>query len=278
MVKVKKKKGWDIPLHIDGASGAFVVPFTDPRLKWDFRLEQVKSINASGQKFGLVYAGLGWILWRDESDFPEELIFKVNYLGGLMPTYTLNFSKGSAMVVAQYYNFLRLGKEGYREIMTNCLANARHLSKQLSDSGRFVMINEGQMLPVVALRLADDVTNYTVYDLSNKLRERGWVISAYTMPPNAEDIAIMRIVVKENLSRDMTDVLFQDIMNACDYLEKHGAPKKGKPKKGIREHRICLRRTNPGLVETNTGDKWPYTHRHNRSFDTRGMATAQCSR
>lgn len=239
LVKVKKKKGWDIPLHVDGASGAFVVPFTDPRLKWDFRLEQVKSINASGHKFGLVYAGLGWIIWRDESDFPEELIFKVNYLGGLMPTYTLNFSKGSAMVVAQYYNFLRLGKEGYREIMTNCLANAQHLSKQLSDSGRFVMINESQMLPVVALRLADDVTNYTVYDLSNKLRERGWVISAYTMPPNAEDIAIMRIVVKENLSRDMTDILFQDIINACDYLEKHGAPKKSKPKKGIREHRIC---------------------------------------
>ncbi len=143
------------------------------------------------------------------------------------------------MVIAQYYNFLRLGREGYREIMSNCLANARQLSKQLSDSGRFVMINEGQMLPVVALRLANDVTNYTVYDLSNKLRERGWVIAAYTMPPNAEDIAIMRIVVKENLSRDMTDILFQDIINACDYLEKHGAPKKSKPKKGIREHRIC---------------------------------------
>ncbi|MCP5505542.1 MAG: glutamate decarboxylase [Chlamydiales bacterium] len=227
LVKIKKEKGWDIPLHVDGASGGFVAPFTDPDFVWDFRLEQVKSINVSGHKYGLVYPGVGWIIYRDESDFPEDLVFKVNYLGGWMPTYTLNFSCNSAFVLAQYYNFLRLGREGYTHIMNNCVSNAQYLSKKLKDSGKFEMINEAQMLPIVAVKLKDSIKEYTVYDLSAKLRERGWVIAAYTMPPNAQEVSLLRIVVREHFSRDMADILYQDIENACAFLsssKSHAPP------------------------------------------------------
>lgn len=219
LLRVKKEKGWDIPIHIDAASGGFVVPFTDPDFVWDFRLEQVKSINVSGHKYGLVYPGIGWVLWRDESDFPEELVFKVNYLGGWMPTYTLNFSCNGAFVLAQYYNFLRLGREGYTQIMNNCVENAQYLGKMLSKSGKFEMINEAQMLPIVAVKLKDEIKGYSVYDISSKLRERGWVMAAYTMPPNAEEIALLRVVVREHFSRDMAEILYQDIMQACARLE-----------------------------------------------------------
>lgn len=228
--RVKKDRGLDIPIHVDAASGGFVLPFTDPGFKWDFRLEHVRSINVSGHKYGLVYPGLGWVVWRDEKDFPEELIFKVNYLGGWMPTYTLNFSRGTAMVIAQYYNFLRLGKEGYRNIMTNCMKNAKYLAKKLESSKKFVMINRGDLLPIVAIRLLDE-KGFSVFDLSDKLRERGWIVSAYTMPENAEDIAIMRVVVREHFSRDMADILYEDILAAMEALEKGEIKKVPKGKK-----------------------------------------------
>ncbi|MCP5504033.1 MAG: glutamate decarboxylase [Chlamydiales bacterium] len=237
LLKVKKEKGWDIPLHVDAASGGFVVPFTKPDFAWDFRLEQVKSINVSGHKYGLVYPGIGWIIYRDEADFPQDLVFKVNYLGGWMPTYTLNFSCNSAFVLAQYYNFLRLGREGYTHIMTNCMANAQYLSKKLENSGKFEMINDAQMLPIVAVKLKDSITNYTVYDLSSKLRERGWVIAAYTMPENAQEIALLRVVVRENFSRDMADILYQDIEKACAALNSKKTTKK--PQVTGKHHPIC---------------------------------------
>ncbi|NGX37714.1 MAG: Glutamate decarboxylase [Chlamydiae bacterium] len=240
LLKIKKEKGWDIPLHIDAASGGFVVPFTEPDFKWDFRLEQVKSINVSGHKFGLVYAGIGWMIWKEESEFPEELIFKVNYLGGWMPTFTLNFSCNSANVIAQYYNFLRLGKDGYRNIMQNCLKNAQYLAELLEKSGKFEMINRSQKLPIVAVSLKKEIKAYSVFDISNKLRERGWVMSAYTMPPNAEEVALMRVVVKENFSHDMADILYQDILNACESLEKTSqGPTEPPPKENGRHHPIC---------------------------------------
>jgi glutamate decarboxylase len=225
LVKINKDKGWDIPLHVDGASGAFVTAFADPGFEWDFRLDRVRSINVSGHKYGLVYPGVGWVLFRDESDFPEELIFTVNYLGGEMPTMTLNFSRGSAMILAQYYNFLRLGKEGYTEIMENCLSNARYLTERLIKTKKFVMLNETQALPIVGVRLKDNIKKYSVFDISNKVRQRGWVVSAYTLPPNAEEIAMLRVVVREHFSRDMADILATDIAEACEYLETHG----GKP-------------------------------------------------
>ena len=238
LLRVKQEKGWDIPLHVDAASGGFVVPFVKPELAWDFRLEQVKSINVSGHKYGLVYPGIGWIIWRDESDFPEELTFKVNYLGGWMPTYTLNFSCSSANVIAQYYNFIRLGREGYTQIMNNCVKNAQYLSQQLATSGKFEMINEAQLLPIVALKLKDTIQDYTVFDLSRKLRERGWIVPAYTMPPHSEDTAIIRVVVREHFSRDMADILYKDILQACNYLARHRG---GHEEEGTQhgKHPIC---------------------------------------
>ncbi len=234
LLNVKETKGWDIPIHVDAASGGFVTIFANPELVWDFRLPQVKSINVSGHKYGLVYPGLGWLVFRDHKDLPEDLIFYVNYLGDEMPTYTLNFSKGSVMVLAQYYNLLRLGKEGYTRIMTNLLDNARYLAQLLAGSGRFEMLNTANLLPIVIFKLKEPAS-YTVFDLSHKLRERGWILPAYTLPPNAEDIAIMRVVVKENFSHDLADLLFDDIMNACQVLDgskKVDLVPKRSPRKG----------------------------------------------
>ena len=219
LLDIKKDKGWDIPIHVDGASGGFIMPFIYPDHVWDFRLEQVRSINASGHKFGLTYPGVGWIIFRDEADLPEELVFNVNYLGGEMPTYTLNFSRGSAMVLAQYYNFLRLGKAGYRDIMSNVIDNSRYLAEKLANSGRFKLLDKKQMLPIVTVQLSEK-KDYSVFDLSHKLRENGWIVPAYTLPPNAEKTAILRVVCKESFSRDLADLFYEDTMNACEGFEK----------------------------------------------------------
>lgn len=237
LIKIKKTKGWDIPIHVDGASGGFIAPFVYPRIQWDFRLQQVKSINVSGHKYGLVYPGLGWLIFRDEKDVPEDIVFTVNYLGGQMPTYTLNFSRGSSTVIAQYYNFLRLGKAGYERIMTNIVDNANYLAKKMIDSNYFETLNPDQLLPVVAVKLKHK-ESFSLYDLSDKLRQKGWIIPAYTLPPNAEEIVIMRIVVKENFSRDMIDILYQDIIEACDYLKGKKTIQSSKFAKG-KKHHVC---------------------------------------
>ncbi len=237
LLKIKKKKGWDIPIHVDGASGGFVAPFVHKKLKWDFRLAQVKTINVSGHKYGLVYPGLGWLLFRDKSALPDDIVFKVNYLGGEMPTYTLNFSRGSATVLAQYYNMIRLGKDGYTRIMKNSMGNAQHLAKQIKKTGKFEMLSVAQVIPVVTFQLKGN-PGFTVYDLSRKLRERGWIVPAYTLPKDADKIAILRVVVKENFSRDMADIFFDDLMDAYSDLKKI-KPKKEKQGKHKAEKRIC---------------------------------------
>lgn len=223
LVEIKRTKGWDIPIHVDGASGGFVTPFANPELEWDFRLPRVKSINVSGHKYGLVYPGLGWLIFRDHSDLPEDVIFYVNYLGDEMPTYTLNFSRGTSMILVQYYNLLRLGRQGYQRIAINLLDNARYLAKSLANTGKFEMLNTANLLPIVTVKLKGQ-TKYTVFDLSHKLRERGWILPAYTLPPNAQSVAIARVVVKETFSRDMADMLLGDIMKACEALEGTGTP------------------------------------------------------
>jgi glutamate decarboxylase len=217
LVDIKKTKGWDIPLHVDGASGGFVAPFVYPDLEWDFRLEQVKSINVSGHKYGLVYPGIGWVVMRDKHDLPDELVFRVNYLGGEMVNYSLNFSKGSSTIIAQYYNFIRLGKSGYADIMTNIMNNSRYLAEKLHETGKFEVINKQETLPLVAVRLKD--APFTVFKLSDKLRQKGWIVPAYYLPENAQDVAVMRMVIKENFSRDMVELLFSDIMAAHHSLE-----------------------------------------------------------
>jgi glutamate decarboxylase len=220
LIEIKKNKGWEIPIHVDGASGGFIAPFLYPDLLWDFRLEQVRSINVSGHKYGLVYPGVGWLVFKDKSDLPEELIFKVNYLGGLMPNYSLNFSKGSSTIVAQYYNFLRLGKKGYTDIMETMLGNCKHLASKIEKSGKFEIINKDLMFPLVTIGLKD--ADFTVFQLSEKLREKGWIIPAYTLPENAQDLEVLRMVIKENFGRDMVDSLLDDLLEAYDSLEKKG--------------------------------------------------------
>ena len=238
LIKIKNERGWDIPIHVDGASGGFIAPFVYPDIKWDFRLEQVKSINVSGHKYGLVYPGIGWLVFREVKDVPENIVFKVNYLGGEMPTYTLNFSRGSSMILAQYYIFLRLGRAGYTRIMKNVVENAQYLAERLIKTGYFDSLNKTQLLPVVAIKLRKKV-GFTLYDLSDKLRERGWIIPAYSLPPNAQETVIMRVVVKENFSRDMIDILFGDIVEAYKKLEGKKEAVEKKPEKGKRHHRIC---------------------------------------
>ncbi len=216
--KQNKKTGWQVPIHVDAASGGFVAPFTSPQLKWDFRLPLVKSINASGHKYGLVHPGIGWVIWRTESELPEDLIFHVNYLGGDQPTFNLNFSRGANQIIAQYYNFLSLGREGYRRIMSALEENARYLTGQLEATGKFTMLSKLGHLPVVTFTFKN-TGRFTVFDLSAKLRQRGWIVPAYTMAPDAEDVAVLRVVVREGLSRDMADMLLADILRAVDEFE-----------------------------------------------------------
>jgi len=222
---MEKEKGWDIPIHVDGASGGFILPFLYPDFKWDFRLSHVRSINVSGHKYGLVYPGIGWLIMKDKAELPKELIFYVNYLGSEEATYTLNFSRGSAMVAAQYYNLLRLGRNGYRQIMENSLTNARYLAAKINEIKYLDLINKDIKLPILALTVAKSA-GFDVYQISDKLRERGWIVPAYSLPADADDIKVLRIVIKENFSRDMADLLIQDILR---FTKELTGEKKTKP-------------------------------------------------
>jgi len=216
--------GIDVPVHVDGASGAFVAPFLDPDLVWDFRLPRVASINASGHKYGLVYPGVGWALWRDAEALPEDLIFWVNYLGDDMPTFALNFSRPGAQVVAQYYNFLRLGFHGYRRVQGYARDVATRLSGQIAELGPFELLTRGDELPVFAFKLGDDVENFTAFDVSNALRERGWQVPAYTFPKSRDDLAALRVVVRRGFTHDMADMLVGDLKRQLSRLQKQPAP------------------------------------------------------
>jgi glutamate decarboxylase len=218
----EKRTGISIPMHIDGASGGFVNPFLYPDYEWDFRLPRVQSINASGHKYGLVPPGLGWVIFRERKVFNEELVFYVNYLGGEMPTATLNFSRNAFQVAVQYYMFLRQGFEGYRRVMQHTLDNAIALRGILVDSGYFTVMNEAQRIPVVAVTLDKKVKNFNEFDVSNKVREKGWVLAAYTMPPNAEEVTSLRVVVRPHINRHVAEMLAADIVAACKFLEKNG--------------------------------------------------------
>ncbi|AGZ52354.1 glutamate decarboxylase [Mycobacterium kansasii] len=211
--------GVDVPVHVDAASGGFVVPFLHPDLQWDFRLPRVVSINVSGHKYGLTYPGVGFVVWRGPEYLPEELVFRVNYLGGDMPTFTLNFSRPGNQVVGQYYNFLRLGREGYTKVMQALSQTARWLGEQLEGAEHCELISDGSAIPVVAFRLAGD-RGYTEFDLSHELRTCGWQVPAYTMPDNATDISVLRIVVREGLSADLARALHDDISTAVRTLDK----------------------------------------------------------
>jgi glutamate decarboxylase len=219
------KSGPDVPIHVDGASGAFVAPFLAPDLEWDFRVPRVASINTSGHKFGLVYPGVGWIIWRDAAALPEDLIFRVNYLGGEMPTFALNFSRPGAQVAAQYYNFLRLGFEGYRQVQLECQSVAKHLAAEIAAMGPFELLSDGSDLPVLAFRLTDPAkSGYTVFDVSERLRQRGWLVPAYTFPENMQDVAVIRLVIRNGFSSDMASLLISDLRTQVTALEEAPHP------------------------------------------------------
>jgi glutamate decarboxylase len=221
---IRKRRDLDIPIHVDAASGGFVWPFLYPDSKWDFRLEQVRSINVSGHKYGLVYPGIGWLIFREESDLAKDLVFYENYLGKTDATFTLNFSTGASMVLAQYYNFVRLGRQGYTYVMETMQQNARALADNLRSSGRFEVIGSDlEQLPLVAFRLAGQHA-YDESDIAWQLSaERGWMVPAYTLPPNADGVKILRALVKETMSREQVERLTQDIATACATLDHKGA-------------------------------------------------------
>jgi glutamate decarboxylase len=219
--QLQAERGHDVPVHVDGASGGFVAPFLQPDLEWDFRVPRVASINASGHKYGLVYPGVGWVMWRTPDALPDDLVFRVNYLGGEMPTFALNFSRPGAQVAAQYYNFIRLGRQGYRRVHQTCQDVALHLSGEIAKMGPFELLTQGRDLPVFAFRLRDDVTGYSVFDVSERLRMRGWQVPAYTFPADLTDLAVMRIVVRNGFSMDLANLLLDDLRKHVTMLEHH---------------------------------------------------------
>ncbi|WP_103508302.1 glutamate decarboxylase [Streptomyces sp. SM13] len=208
---LQERTGLDIPVHVDGASGAMVAPFLDPDLVWDFRLPRVSSINTSGHKYGLVYPGVGWALWRTADELPEELVFRVNYLGGDMPTFALNFSRPGAQVVAQYYTFLRLGHDGYRAVQQASRDVACGLARAIEELGGFRLLTRGDELPVFAFTTTADVHAYDVFDVSRRLREHGWLVPAYTFPANRQDLSVLRVVCRNGFSSDLAELLIEDL-------------------------------------------------------------------
>ncbi|MCU1490270.1 MAG: Glutamate decarboxylase [Acidimicrobiaceae bacterium] len=224
---LQARTGLDLSIHVDGASGAMIAPFLDRDLVWDFRLPRVASINTSGHKYGLVYPGVGWVLWRDHEALPQELVFNVNYLGGNMPTFALNFSRPGAEVVAQYYMFLRLGSEGFRVVQQSSRDVAKGLADKIAELGPFQMITRGDELPVFAFTTKVEVEAFNVYDVSRRLRERGWQVPAYSFPANREDLSVLRVVVRNGFSEDLAGAFFDDLSRLVPELASQPRPAEG---------------------------------------------------
>jgi glutamate decarboxylase len=217
--QLESEQGLDVPMHVDAASGGFVAPFLSPELEWDFRISRVQSINASGHKYGLVYPGVGWAVWRDKAALPRDLVFDVNYLGGDMPTFSLNFSRPGSEVVAQYYMFMALGRQGYTDMMRSLQSVAMRISAGVAEIGPYRLISDGSDLPVFAFALKDSVSNYTVFDVSDRLRERGWLVPAYTFPENRQDLSVLRVVVRAGMHMDMAEQLLDALREKTAALE-----------------------------------------------------------
>ncbi|CAM4089824.1 glutamate decarboxylase [Listeria booriae] len=217
----KKSKWHELVIHVDGASGAMFTPFVNPELPWDFRLKHVVSINTSGHKYGLVYPGIGWVLWKDKKYLPEELVFDVSYLGGHMPTMAINFSRSASQVIAQYYNFLRLGFDGYRGIHERTKKVALFLSKALEETGLFEIYNDGANLPIVCYTLkADTDKEWTLYDLTDRLQMKGWQVPTYPLPKDMEDVLIQRYVCRADLGFNVAEEFVADLNEAVEELDK----------------------------------------------------------
>jgi glutamate decarboxylase len=216
--------GPDVPVHVDAASGGFIAPFVQPELEWDFRLPRVQSINASGHKYGLVYPGVGWAIWRDDKALPRDLVFDVNYLGGSMPTFALNFSRPGSEVIAQYFMFVALGVTGYRAVQRGSSSVAQYIARGIAEIGPYRLLTDGSDLPVFAFTVAPEVTKYTVFDVSARLREQGWLVPAYTLPENRRDLSVLRVVVRAGMSHDMGDLFLGALRKQTASLEALKAP------------------------------------------------------
>lgn len=216
----QQKTGLDIPIHVDAASGGFIAPFIQPEIVWDFRLPRVKSINASGHKYGLSPLGVGWVVWREKKDLPEDLIFRVNYLGGDMPTFALNFSRPGGQIVSQYYNFIRHGREGYTRIQQACLEHGMYIAKEIEKIGLFDILYDGSSaLPGAAWMLKKDIQpGFNLYDLSDRMRARGWQIASYSLPPDCQDMVIQRVLIRHGFSHDMAQLLLEDLKRSIEYF------------------------------------------------------------
>ncbi|MDR2919991.1 MAG: glutamate decarboxylase [Tannerella sp.] len=227
--KYEEENGLDIPIHVDAASGGFLAPFIQKDIVWDFRLPRVKSINASGHKFGLSPLGVGWVVWREKSDLPEELIFNVNYLGGNLPTFALNFSRPGGQIVAQYYNLIRHGKEGYARIQQACLEHGIFIAEEVKKLGLFELLYDGKSaIPGAAWMLKKDIDpGFSLYDLSDRMRMRGWQIASYSLPVNAQDMVIQRVLIRHGFSHDMAQLMIDDLKRCIDYFKEHPVTKKG---------------------------------------------------
>jgi glutamate decarboxylase len=231
--RLESDRGLDVPLHVDGASGGFVAPFLDPELEWDFRIPRVQSINASGHKYGLVYPGVGWVIWRTPDALPNELVFNVNYLGGNMPTFALNFSRPGSEVVAQYLMLAGLGRDGYSQVLQAARDVATQLSSSIAEMGPYELLSEGRELPVFAFRLREGVENYTVYDVSDRLRQGGWLVPAYSFPKNLEHMSVLRIVVRSGMTPEMADLLLKELRQQTEFLESLDGPFPGERKQAF---------------------------------------------
>ncbi|MGB0092964.1 MAG: glutamate decarboxylase [Solirubrobacteraceae bacterium] len=225
--QLESERGLNVPLHVDAASGGFVAPFIQPDLEWDFQIPRVQSINASGHKYGLVYPGVGWAIWRNKEALPKDLIFDVNYLGGHMPTFALNFSRPGSEVVAQYFMFTMLGRDGYRQVMQNAQDIARYISAAVAEMGPYRLISDGSELPVFAFTVAPGVENYSVFDVSDRLRQRGWLVPAYTFPENRQDLSVLRMVVRAGMNHEMAELLLEHLREQTEFLESLDAPLPG---------------------------------------------------
>jgi glutamate decarboxylase len=224
---IQAQTGLDVPIHVDAASGGFIAPFLRPDLVWDFRLPRVSSINASGHKYGLAPLGVGWAIWRSADLLPEELIFKVDYLGGDMPTFALNFSRPGGEVIAQYYQFIRLGMDGYRRIQQACADTAKYLAGRIADMGPFELVYGGQgALPAVSYTFKGDPPHFTLYDLSEQLRARGWQVPSYPLPANRQDTTIQRVLIRYGIGRDEISLFADDVERCLKRLQNGstGAP------------------------------------------------------
>ncbi|MBN9106608.1 MAG: glutamate decarboxylase [Propionibacteriaceae bacterium] len=223
--QIEADTGLDVKLHVDGASGGMIAPFVQPDLAWDFRVGRVVSINTSGHKYGLVYPGIGWVVWRTAEYLPDDLVLKVSYLGGEMPTFALNFSRPGAQVLLQYYLLLRLGRDGYRRVQEACRDVAVYLSGEIGKLAPFELWNDGSDIPVFAWRLRDGYTqNWNLYHLSDRLRMKGWLVPAYPMPADLADITVQRVVVRNGFSHDLADAFLADLKAEVDYLDALSGP------------------------------------------------------